>query len=222
MSESFRPASAIAFSAASACSWICDMFGMTPSSVVSAAPTTATWFLRMALPLRRTEQRKGDLVVQLFELDLDLHVEFERFRRLRTIDDVGHHPRAFVELDDGNGVGGRKARRGGAVVDDIGIELAFAARLEDGDLSRGAGGAERPRRKIDVRTGVAALQAEFTLARAVPEMLGFRRRFRFRAGRFGHLVWSSRVIPNLMRHLTDGRQRSNCATRMPRIPSPAQ
>ena len=38
----FSPASAIAFSAASACNWSCDMFGITPSSVVSAAPTTAT------------------------------------------------------------------------------------------------------------------------------------------------------------------------------------
>src|SRR5215831_4248065 len=119
MSESFRPASAIAFSAASAWSWICDMFGMTPSSVVSAAPTTATWFLRMALPLRRTEQGKGDFVVELFELDLDFHVELERLRGLRTVDDVGHHPRALVEFDDGNGVGGRETRRRRTVVDDI-------------------------------------------------------------------------------------------------------
>src|SRR6185312_9954733 len=192
MSDSFSPASAIAFSAASACSWICDMLGMTPSSVVSAAPTTATWFLRMALSLRRTEQGKGDLVVELLELDLHLHVEFERFRRLRTIDDVGHHPRAFVELDDSNGVWGREARRGGSMVDDIGIELALAARLEDGDVARGAGGTKRPRRKIDIGAGVAALQAEFALARAVPEMLGFRRRFWFRAGGLGHVVHSSR------------------------------
>jgi hypothetical protein len=38
----FKPASAMAFNAASACNWICDTFGITPSSVVSAAPTTAT------------------------------------------------------------------------------------------------------------------------------------------------------------------------------------
>src|SRR5215467_8392526 len=167
------------------------MVGMTPSSVVSAAPTTATWFLRMALSLRRTEQGKGNLVVELLKLDLDLHVELERFRRLRTVDDVGHHPRAFVKLDDGNGVGGREARCGGSMVDDVGVELALAARLEDGDLARGTGGAERPRREIDVRTGVAALQAELALARALPEMLGFRRRLWLRASRFGHLVWSS-------------------------------
>src|ERR1700740_59005 len=148
MSESVSPASLMAFSAASACSWICDMFGMTPSSVVSAAPTTATWFLRMALPLCRTEQRKGDLVVELFEFDLDVHIQHERLRRLWAVDDVGHHPRAFVELDDGNGVGGREAGRGGAMVDDIAVELALAARLENRDLARGAGGTERPRRKI--------------------------------------------------------------------------
>src|SRR5499433_1980192 len=102
MSDNFSPASAIALSAASACSWICDTLEMTPSSVVSAAPTTATWFLRIALPFRRTEQGQGDLVVELLELDLELHVELQRFRRLRTVDDVGHEPRALVELDDGN------------------------------------------------------------------------------------------------------------------------
>src|SRR5262249_33005923 len=130
MSESFSPAFAIAFSDASACNWICDMFGMTPSSVVSAAPTTATWFLRMTLSLRRTEQGKGDLVVELFEFHLDLHIQLECLGRLRAIDDVGHHPRALVELDHGNGVGGREAGRRGAVVDDVAVELALAACLE--------------------------------------------------------------------------------------------
>src|ERR1700759_726086 len=115
MSDSFSPASAIAFSAASAWSWICDMLGMTPSSVVSAAPTTATWFLRIALPRCRTEQGERDLVVEL----LDLHVERERFRCLRTVDDIGHHPRALVELDHGDGVGRCEAGRGRAMIDDV-------------------------------------------------------------------------------------------------------
>src|SRR3954465_4920192 len=44
MSDGFRPASASAFSAASACRPITDMSGMTPIWVVSAAPTTATDF----------------------------------------------------------------------------------------------------------------------------------------------------------------------------------
>src|SRR5215469_12192844 len=188
MSESFNPASAIAFNAASACSWICDMLGMTPSSVVSAAPTTATWFLRMALPLCRTEQREGDLVVELFEFDLDVHVQHERLRRLWAVDDVGHHPRALVELDDGNRVGRREARRGRAMVDDVAVELTPAARLEDGDLARSAGRTERPRREIHMRACVAALQAQLAGLRAIPEMLGFGCRFGFRAGSLGHIV----------------------------------
>src|SRR6476646_10365706 len=121
MSDNFNPASASAFSAASACSWICETLGMTPSSVVSAAPTTATWFLRIVLSLRRAEQGKGDLVVERLELDLDLHIEFERFRRLWAVDDVGHHPRALVELDDGDGIGRREAGRCRAVIDDIAV-----------------------------------------------------------------------------------------------------
>ena len=44
MSFGPRPASFIALSAASACSPICDRFGMRPSSVVSAAPTMAIDF----------------------------------------------------------------------------------------------------------------------------------------------------------------------------------
>src|SRR6516165_2890127 len=186
MSESFSPAFAIAFSAASACNWICDMFGITPSSVVSAAPTMATWFLRMISPLGRTEQGKGDLVVKLFELDLDPHVEFERFRSLRAVDDIGHHPRTFIELHHGDGIGRGKAG-GGAMMDDVAVKLALAAGLENRDLARGAGGAERTRRKIDVRTGLTALQAKLAGSGAIPEMLGFRCWFRFGARGFGHV-----------------------------------
>src|SRR5471030_1753560 len=150
MSDSFNPASAMALSAASACSCICDTFGITPSSVVSAAPTTATWFLRMMLTLRRTELGKGDLVVELFERDFQLHVEFERLRRLRTIQDVAHHARTFVELDDGDGIRRRETRCGGPMVDDVAVEFGIAAGLEDADLARGAGRTERTRREIDV------------------------------------------------------------------------
>src|SRR5437899_12078930 len=98
ISDSFSPASAMALSAASACNWICDMFGMTPSSVVSAAPTTATAFLRMCLALHWAKQGKGDLVVELFECDFELHIEFERLRCLRAVDDVAHHARAFAQF----------------------------------------------------------------------------------------------------------------------------
>src|SRR5215471_10365666 len=162
------------------------MFGMTPSSVVSAAPTMATWFLRIMLPFRRTEQGKGDLVVELFELDLHPHVEFERLGRLRAVDDVGHHPRTFVEFDHGDRIGrGEAGSR--AMMNDVAVELAPAARLERGNLARGAGWAERARREIHTRAGLAALQTQFARLGAIPEMLGFRRRFRFRACWFGHV-----------------------------------
>src|SRR3984957_19495456 len=100
----------------------------------------------MMLTLRRTEQGKGDLVVELLERDLQLHVEFERLRRLRAIDDVAHHPRAFVELHHGDGVGRRKTGRGGPMVDDIAVELALAAGLEHADLAAAAARTEPARR----------------------------------------------------------------------------
>src|SRR3954453_20109128 len=117
MSFGPMPAFFIAFSAASACSPICDKFGMRPSSVVSAAPTIAIdfGFIVSALPTaqgtlfgrgrrdrqaraacRRAEQGERDLVVDLLEGDFERHVEDERLRRLRAIDDVGHHSRPLV------------------------------------------------------------------------------------------------------------------------------
>ena len=71
----------------------------------------------------------------LLERDFELHVEHERFRGLRTIEDVAHHARAFVELDHGDGVGRRKTGRGGPVIDHIAVELALAAGLEHTDLA---------------------------------------------------------------------------------------
>src|SRR5262252_8118215 len=110
MSAGLSPASAIALSAASACSWICDISGMTPSRVVSAAPTMAIDFGFIASPPRRAEEGQRDLVVELLEGKLDRHVELQCLRGLRAIDDVRHHARAFVELDDGNRIGRREAR----------------------------------------------------------------------------------------------------------------
>src|SRR5439155_18726513 len=93
MSAGFRPASCIAFSAASACRPICDNPGMRPSSVVSAAPTMAIDFGFMGSTFRRAEQWQGDLVVDLLEGDFERHVEDESFGRLRAIDDVAHQAR---------------------------------------------------------------------------------------------------------------------------------
>src|SRR4030095_17104575 len=95
------PASFIALSAASAWSPICDRFVMRPSSVVSAAPTMAIDFGFIGSAFRRAKQRQRDLVVDFLESDLERHVEDERLRGLRGTCDVGHHPRALVELDDG-------------------------------------------------------------------------------------------------------------------------
>src|SRR6516225_6323341 len=127
MSAGLRPASAIALSAASACNWICDMSGMTPSWVVSAAPTMAMDFgfigspplarcqrgqharrclaqicldRRIVRRQQRAEEREGDLVIELLEGNLDRHVELQCLGGLWAFDDVGHHARPLVELDD--------------------------------------------------------------------------------------------------------------------------
>src|SRR3982074_3829475 len=60
---------------------------------------------------------------------------------------------------------------------------------------RRGGEKELGRREIDIGAGIAALQAQFACLRAVPEMLGFRCRFRSRARWLGHichfLPWGS-------------------------------
>src|SRR6185436_8879501 len=98
MSFGFRPHSAIAFSAASACSWICDTSGITPSFVVSAAPTTATVLWSIGSAFRRTEEGQRDGVVLFCEHHLQRHVELQCLRCLRAIDDIAHHPWTFSEL----------------------------------------------------------------------------------------------------------------------------
>src|SRR5665213_1051026 len=107
MSWGPRPASCMALSAASAWRPICDNSGMRPISVVSAAPTMAMLSCFIGSTLRRLtvsrpEQRQGDVVVELLEGDLDRHVEHQRLWGLRAVDDVGDHPRPFVEFDDGD------------------------------------------------------------------------------------------------------------------------
>src|SRR5207253_10354526 len=97
MSAGLNPASAIALRAASACSWICEVSGMTPSRVVSAAPTMAIDFGVIASAPGRAEERQGDLVVELLEGDFDRHVELQRLGGLRALGDVGHHARPLVE-----------------------------------------------------------------------------------------------------------------------------
>src|SRR5262245_4992826 len=122
MSDGFRPASLRALSAASACSWIWDIPGMTPRLVVSAAPTTATdWGFMGGLASGaggRLEQGQCDFVRLLLEGDLEGHVKHQGLGRLRATDNVGHHARALGELHHGDGIGGREARCR-AMVDDV-------------------------------------------------------------------------------------------------------
>src|SRR5690606_15294010 len=111
---------------------------------------------------------------ELRESDLERHVELQRLRRLRTVDDVGHHARAFLELDHGDRIGrlepGRRAR-----IDDVAVEPRAAAGAEHLDRARAAMRAERPRREIRLAAALAAaLQAQLACPRAFPEMLGFR------------------------------------------------
>src|ERR1700728_977710 len=95
MSFGFRPQSAIALIAASACRPICDRLVMTPIWVVSAAPTTATVLCGIRSAFRRAEEGKRDRVRLGLEHDLDRHVQNERFGRLVTFDNVGHQAGPF-------------------------------------------------------------------------------------------------------------------------------
>src|SRR5579863_7630707 len=185
MSFGFSPQSAMALSAASACNWICDMSGMTPSFVVSAAPTTATvlWGIRSAF--RQTEEGQRDGVVLLGECHLQVHVELQCLGCLRAFDDIGHHAWPFGELYDCNRIR-RLEPWHLAVMDHVAVEDRLAAGLEHADLARAAFRAERPGREIRVAAFVAALQAEFTGLGAVPKMLRFRRGLRQGAAWFGH------------------------------------
>src|SRR5271168_1535597 len=105
MSEDLSPASAIAFRAASACNWICDMSGMTPSFVVSAAPTTATVLCGIGSAFRRTEEGQRDGIVLFREHHFEWHIQHQCLRRLRTFYDIAHHARTFGQLDHGDGIG---------------------------------------------------------------------------------------------------------------------
>src|SRR5690606_7935941 len=165
ISFGLRPASFIALSAASAWSISCDVFGILPISVVS---TTATVFCFIVLPLCWTEFWQADFLARLFEGDFEGHVEGERFRCLRAIDDVCHHARTFFQRDDRNGMRLRAEIGARAMIDDIGIQSGLAACLVDFNLARATGRAEGPGREVAFPARRAALQPQFTLAAAVP------------------------------------------------------
>src|SRR5690242_14500403 len=175
MSFGFRPQSAIAFNAASACNWICDMSGMTPSFVVSAAPTTATVLCGIASAFRRTEKGQSDAVILLGERHFQVHVQLQRLWRLRAIHDVGHHARTFREFHHSDRIRGLETGDL-AMMDYVAVEDRLAGGLEHADLARAAFRAERARREICVAAIVAALQPQFAGLCTVPEVLRFWRR----------------------------------------------
>ena len=179
MSCGLSPASCSALSAASACRPISERCGITPSSVVSAAPTMATDPVRLhqRASFAGLEERQRDLVAQRRERDLERHVELQRLGRLRAVDDVGHHARPLVQLDHGDRVGRREARRR-PVVDDVAVEARPAAGVEDLDLARAALRAERARREVGLRRRRRSAAGAARPPRAVPEVPRLRRRLR--------------------------------------------
>src|ERR1700751_950321 len=100
MSDGFRPASAMALRAASACRPITDTSGILPSLVVSAAPTTAMDPGFIGSGLRGLEEGQGD-GPEALERDLQGHVELQRLGRLRAADNVGHYPGSLGQFDHG-------------------------------------------------------------------------------------------------------------------------
>src|ERR1700690_1145565 len=186
MSAGLSPASAIALSAASACSCSCDMSGITPSFVVSDAPTTATALRRMDFRAPdRTEHRQRDPLVELLERDLERHVQLERFRGLWTVHYVAHHARSLCELYDGDRIGWYEARHR-PVVDQVAVQRAQSTGRKAADLARGAGRTEWSRREIHMGASLAALQAQLSGGRTVPEIPGLGGRFGQCACRFRH------------------------------------
>src|SRR5205807_2504056 len=119
--------------------------------------------------------------------DLERHVEDQCLGGLRALDDIAHHARALIELDDGNRVGrGEAGDR--PVMDHIAEEPALAACLEHADLARRAIWAERARREIGLLAGIAALQAQFARTRPLPEMHRLWRRLWPRTLSLGHPI----------------------------------
>src|SRR5438552_836452 len=75
------------------------------------------------------KQWQRDVVVLLVPLDFDAQADRQVLRLRLDADNVGHHARTFIELDDGDDIrrvvleAGRRA-----MGDDVGVQLAAAAR----------------------------------------------------------------------------------------------
>src|SRR5580692_1600255 len=136
------------------------MFGMTPSCVVSAAPTTAA-LDRFMSRLRRFKERKSDLLILLGKSDIERHVEPESFWRLCAAGYIRHHSGALLELHYGNRVGGLETRDR-SLRNDVAVKRCPAARGECLDLCVGALRTEGTRRKIHVGAMHTSLESQFS------------------------------------------------------------
>src|ERR1700756_15480 len=148
------------------------MFGMTPSCVVSAAPTTAAPD-RFMSHLRRFKERKSDLLVLLGKSDFEQHVETESFWRLCAAGNVCHHSGAFLELHYGNRVGSLESRDR-SLRNNVAVKRRPAAGGECLDLRAGTLGTEGSRREIRVGATDTPLESQLPLPRAFPEVSSFR------------------------------------------------
>src|SRR5690606_30119971 len=121
----------------------------------------------------------------------------QRLRRLLALDDIGHHVDALVEPHHGDRVGRfvlEALRR--AVVDDVAVEHATAARLESLDVLRAGERAEGARREIRLAGILAALKDELSPLASIPEMLRLGRRDWYR-----FLVVGQFDLPFCLRYL---------------------
>src|ERR1700740_666075 len=155
------------------------MFGMTPSCVVSAAPTTAVLDRFMAR-LRRFKERKRDLLALPGKGDLERHVETEGFWCLCAAGNVCHHSRALLELHHGNRVGSLESGDR-SLRNDVAVKRRPAAGGEYLDLRTGALGTEGTRREIRVGAMDTSLESQLPLSRTFPEVSSLWRRYRERS-----------------------------------------
>ena len=120
---------------------------------------------------RGAEDRDRDLVVERLEVDRDRHPDPQLV--VRRAFDVGHHPRAFFELDDGRDVGHPLVERRQVVLDDdrVRVERAPPRRLLPLDVVAPALRAERPRVEVILVARVAVTHEEPAFAATVPERL---------------------------------------------------
>ena len=175
-SDLSMPASRSAFRAAWACIMIGVMFGTMPISSVSSAPTMATLFL-MLMPRparRRPEQRQRDLVGHVLPLHLDRHVAADVLGHRLHADEVRHHARAFVELDDRGDVRRREPGHLRPELDRERVQLAAAAAGAPLDVPREAARAELPRVEEELLARRAVRQRQLVPLAGVPERLRLR------------------------------------------------